>query len=60
VHARRVATGAVHGDSLEITSGIAAGEQLVVAGQQRLRDGARVQLVRLASEAGESVGGTKP
>jgi RND family efflux transporter MFP subunit len=44
VHARRVATGAAHGDSLEITSGIAATDQVVVAGQQRLRDGASVEV----------------
>ncbi|HSQ29141.1 MAG TPA: efflux RND transporter periplasmic adaptor subunit [Gemmatimonadaceae bacterium] len=45
VHARRVTTGAAHGDSLEISSGIAANDQVVVAGQQRLREGARVELV---------------
>lgn len=45
VHSRRVTTGAVRGDSLEISSGIAAGEQVVIAGQQRLRDGARIALV---------------
>ena len=53
VHARRVTTGVARGDSLEITSGIAAGDQVVVAGQQRVRDGARVQL------ASEITGGTK-
>jgi len=56
VHARRVTTGAAHGDSLEITSGIAAGDQIVVAGQQRLRDGARVQ--QMNSNA--TSGGVKP
>jgi len=45
VHTRRVTTGAARGDSLEITSGVATGEQIVVAGQQRLRDGTRVQQV---------------
>lgn len=44
VHSRRVTTGAAHGDSLEITSGITTGDQVVVAGQQRLRDGARVKI----------------
>jgi RND family efflux transporter MFP subunit len=53
VHARRVTTGLARGDSLEITSGIAAGDQVVVAGQQRVRDGARVQL------AAETMGGAK-
>jgi RND family efflux transporter MFP subunit len=51
VHARRVTTGAAHGDSLEITSGVVAGEHIVVAGQQRLRDGARVQQVDSPSPA---------
>lgn len=60
VHARRVTTGPAHGDSLEITSGITADERIVVAGQQRLRDGARVQLVRPDNRSSESVGGTKP
>jgi RND family efflux transporter MFP subunit len=53
VHARRVTTGAARGDSIEITSGIAAGDQVVVAGQQRVRDGARVQLVS------QTIGGAK-
>ena len=45
VHARRVTTGAAHGDSLEITSGVRTTDRVIVAGQQRLRDGARVKLV---------------
>jgi membrane fusion protein (multidrug efflux system) len=53
VHARRVTTGAARGDSIELTSGIAAGDQVVVAGQQRVRDGARVQLVS------QTIGGAK-
>jgi len=53
VHARRVTTGAARGDSLEITSGVVAGDQIVVAGQQRLRDGARVQQVGSSSQSGE-------
>ncbi|MGE5730800.1 MAG: efflux RND transporter periplasmic adaptor subunit [Gemmatimonas sp.] len=53
VHARRITTGAARGDSLEITSGVAAGDRLVVAGQQRVRDGARVQL------ASQTIGGAK-
>ena len=60
VHARRVTTGAAHGDSLEITSGIASDERIVVAGQRRLRDGARVQLVRVDSVRSESMGGARP
>lgn len=42
VHARRVTIGAARGDSLAITSGLRRGDRIVVAGQQRLRDGALV------------------
>jgi RND family efflux transporter MFP subunit len=58
VHARRITTGAAHADSLEITSGIATDEQVVVAGQQRLSNGARVQLVRAGRS--ESTRGPRP
>jgi RND family efflux transporter MFP subunit len=60
VHSRRVTTGAVHGDSLEITSGIAANDRVVVAGQQRLRDGARVRAVSNDPQSNETTGGVKP
>lgn len=40
--ARRVEPGAVLGDAIEIRSGLAAGEAIVVAGQQRLADGVPV------------------
>jgi RND family efflux transporter MFP subunit len=60
VHARRVTTGPAHGDSLEITAGIAAGERIIVAGQQRLREGALVQLVRTENRRSESMGGARP
>jgi RND family efflux transporter MFP subunit len=43
VHERRVTTGAARGESLEITSGLTSGDRIVVAGQQRLREGALVQ-----------------
>ena len=59
VHSRRVTTGTARGDSLEITSGIAASDQVVVAGQQRLRDGARVQLVNGNARTTETTGGAK-
>jgi RND family efflux transporter MFP subunit len=42
VQSRRVTTGAARGDSLEITSGLVLNDRVVVAGQQRLRDGAAV------------------
>jgi RND family efflux transporter MFP subunit len=44
-HARRVTTGAARGDSLEITSGLAVNDRVVVAGQQRLRTGSPVTLL---------------
>ena len=58
-HARRVTTGAPRGDSLEILNGLRAGERIVVAGQQRLRDGASVRLLD-ESAALNTVGGVKP
>jgi RND family efflux transporter MFP subunit len=51
VHARRVTTGAAHGDSLEITSGLTSGDRIVVAGQQRVRDGAAVQVIASGAAA---------
>ncbi len=60
VHARRVTTGVVRGDSLEITSGLRADERVVIAGQQRLRDGVRVQLVSVESQHSESMRGIRP
>jgi multidrug efflux pump subunit AcrA (membrane-fusion protein) len=40
-----VAVGDVIGERVEVASGLAAGEAVVVAGQERLRDGARVTVV---------------
>ncbi len=57
VHARRVTTGTARGDSLEITSGAQAGDQIVVAGQQRLRDGARVRQVSSTPRSNAPKGG---
>lgn len=45
VHTRRVMVGAAHGDSLDIASGLDANERVVVAGQQRLREGAAVKVL---------------
>ena len=56
-HAKRVTTGVTRGDSLEITSGLSAGDRVVIAGQQRLRDGARVQILGAASTPNDTVGG---
>jgi RND family efflux transporter MFP subunit len=44
-HLRRVTTGAARGDSLEITSGLAVNDRVVVAGQQRLREGSVVKVL---------------
>ena len=60
VHARRVTTGAARGDSLEITSGVSAGDRIVMAGQQRLRDGARVQQVGTQAQSNAPAGGVQP
>jgi len=59
VHARRVMTGTTRGDSLEITSGVVAGDRIVIAGQQRLREGARVQLLGATATPNDTVGGAK-
>jgi RND family efflux transporter MFP subunit len=59
VHARRVATGAARGDSLEITSGLTSGDRIVVAGQHRLRDGALVQTMSNGMAHNDAPGGIK-
>jgi len=53
---RKVDVGVSEGDNVAINSGIAAGEQVVVEGVDRLRDGAKVELpasAGLAAPAGE-------
>ncbi|TVQ85523.1 MAG: efflux RND transporter periplasmic adaptor subunit [Chromatiaceae bacterium] len=45
VQRRQVETGAVHGQEIEIVAGLAAGEQVVAAGQHKLRNGAVVTIV---------------
>lgn len=59
-HARRVTTGAVRGDSLEITSGLALSDRVVVAGHQRLRTGARVTPLRDSARATALLGSDRP
>jgi membrane fusion protein, multidrug efflux system len=59
-HARRVTTGAARGDSLEIVSGLAVNERVVVAGQQRLRDGSPITLLGAHAPAKDLTGSTKP
>jgi len=60
VHSRRVVTGLARCDSLEIASGLDAGEQVVVAGQQRLRDGVSVQRSESKTLARATTGGVQP
>ncbi|MBS2028627.1 MAG: efflux RND transporter periplasmic adaptor subunit [Deltaproteobacteria bacterium] len=44
VHRRRVTVGVDNGDWLEVTSGLKAGEQVVVAGLESLSEGAKVRV----------------
>ena len=44
VYARRVETGVIYGREIEIRQGLTGDDQLVVAGQERLRDGAVVSV----------------
>jgi RND family efflux transporter MFP subunit len=53
VHRRRVTVGATRGDAVEVAAGLAAGDMVVVAGQQRVRDGARVVVASDAAGAAE-------
>lgn len=59
-HARRVTTGAARGDSLEIASGLMKSDRVIVAGQHRLRDGARVQRVDAHAPTAGTTGGATP
>ena len=45
VYSRRVEVGTVYGTEVEIRSGLSATEQLVLAGQGKLRDGSAVTVV---------------
>jgi RND family efflux transporter MFP subunit len=59
-HARRVTTGPARGDSLEILSGLAVNDRIVVAGQQRLRDGSSVKVLSANTPSNDLTGSTKP
>ena len=53
VHGRRVTVGTTRGGDVEIEKGLTAGELVVVAGQQRVREGTRVTTdTTFAGEAG--------
>lgn len=46
VYARRVETGVVRGRGVEIHSGLSGSERIVVAGQQKVREGSRVEVTQ--------------
>jgi multidrug efflux system membrane fusion protein len=59
VAARPVTTGVVDGDDVAVTAGLTVGEQVVVDGADRLRDGVRVTVPSAATitpPAGRSPG----
>ena len=45
-HRRRVVLGPVQGSQVVVSQGLAANEQVVVAGQQRLHDGQAIRIIR--------------
>lgn len=57
VSLRPVKPGPVEGDSVEISAGVKPGEQVVVDGTDRLRDGASVSLPEAGSRAGSPEAG---
>ena len=52
VRERAITIGTVRSDAIEITSGVDAGELVVIAGQQRVRDGSAVRLATGNATAG--------
>ncbi|KAB0667150.1 efflux RND transporter periplasmic adaptor subunit [Oryzomonas japonica] len=55
-YAKRVETGAIYGNEIEIKQGLAGNESIILAGQERLRDGASVSV----TAADEIPGKTAP
>jgi membrane fusion protein, multidrug efflux system len=57
VHARRIEVGAAYGTEVEIRSGLAGDELVVIGGQHRVREGSRVvaRVDSTAAMAGETV-----
>jgi membrane fusion protein (multidrug efflux system) len=53
VSARPVTTGIQAGDMIEITGGLSAGEVVVVAGNEKLKDGAQVRIANPKGAGGE-------
>jgi membrane fusion protein (multidrug efflux system) len=58
-HARRVEIGAAHDDAIEVAHGLAAGELVIIAGQQRLREGSRVVPASHLRQSSEPAGGAR-
>lgn len=52
VYSKRIETGAVYGREIEIRSGLSGNEAIVIAGQEKLRDGAFVSLVKDTASGG--------
>ena len=53
---RQVETGAVQGERVEITSGLAEGDRLVLAGQVKLRNGQALQIDNEILPTGAALG----
>ncbi|MDR3555900.1 MAG: efflux RND transporter periplasmic adaptor subunit [Syntrophobacteraceae bacterium] len=56
VYSRRVETGAVYGRNMVIKSGLSGDEQVVFAGQNNLRDGAKVSVVNKSDSSDKKPG----
>ena len=56
VHARRITPGAFVGTEVEITSGVAEGELVVIGGQQQLREGMAARPVSTSNVQGTALG----
>ena len=54
-YARRVGTGTVHGREIAIKCGLSGNESIVLAGQEKLRDGVRVSATAESAPAGTQV-----
>lgn len=59
VYARRVDTGGLYGREIEITRGLSGTESVVLAGQERLRDGAVVAVTTTAPSDGKNAAAKK-
>lgn len=56
VYARRVTVGTVHGQEVEVTSGLSATDVIVVGGQHRVREGAKVEATTVEATTVEADG----